>query len=34
MTAGRTLVRPVASERDEKDPLNTYRPKPKNPDDE
>jgi hypothetical protein len=34
MTAGRTLVRPAVSERDEKDPLNTYRPKPKNPDDD
>lgn len=34
LTAGKTLVAPRLSDREEKDPLNTYRPKPKSPDDD
>lgn len=34
LTAGKSLQKPLLSEKEERDPLNTYRPKPKSEDDE
>ncbi len=34
LTAGKTLARPGMTDAEERDPLRTFRPKPKNPDDE
>ncbi len=32
LSAGKSIAAPVVSEREEKDPLNTFRPKPRTPD--